>query len=255
MYELGLKLWSINKCYSESILDLFKKSLFHYIELFAYPDTYSSCIDYWKGIYNTLNIPFIIHAAHSAVGLNPSNSSMFYDNVKLVDEAKRYANSLNAVNIILHPGVNGTEEETARQINFFNDKRILIENKPFYALNAKDICNGWSPEKINYIIKETNCGFCFDIGHSIYAANVINKNKISFIKSFLDLNPNMIHLSDGDYFSTVDMHVNLNKGNFPLKDIIKHIPKNKKITLETDKKSNNSLDDFIEDINTFWYFV
>ena len=61
MNKLGLKLWNINdSCYYREAVNLYKKGVFDYIELYIVPDNLS-LIDKWK----MLNIPFDIHAPHS----------------------------------------------------------------------------------------------------------------------------------------------------------------------------------------------
>ena len=52
----------------------------------------------------------------------------------------------------------------------------------------------------------------------------------------------------GDYNSNYDSHINLGKGNLPLKKIISMIPHSSSITIETEKNSEDNLDDFKQDI-------
>ena len=67
---------------------------------------------------------------------------------------------LEAETVIFHPGVNGKIAETARQIKALGDRRIIIENKPYYGKGENLICNGSSPEDILHIMSETGAGFC-----------------------------------------------------------------------------------------------
>ncbi len=162
MHKLGLKLWSTNKNYIDKAIRLYDKQVYSYIELFAVPTSYKSHIHLWKN----LNIPFIIHAAHSLTGLNLAQKNQLKQNMKLAHEAQQFADTLNSKHIIFHPGINGTEEETVRQLNKINDSRILIENKPYYGIPQKNmpqiICNGSTLEHIDFIMKNTNVGFCLD---------------------------------------------------------------------------------------------
>ena len=66
IYNLGLKLDSKDTQYTDDILRYYAEGVFQYIELFAVSDTYRETISYWK----QFNIPFGIHAPHSAAGLN-----------------------------------------------------------------------------------------------------------------------------------------------------------------------------------------
>ena len=66
MINLGLKLGSKDTQYTDDILSYYDEGVFQYIELFAISDTNRETISYLK----QFNIPFGIHAPHSAAGLN-----------------------------------------------------------------------------------------------------------------------------------------------------------------------------------------
>lgn len=239
----GLKLWSTNKNYIQDALILFEKEVFNYIELYVKPAT---LVDYSK-LWEDLNIPFTIHAPHFGDGLNFSLREKHETNMKMALEAIEYADRLKAKYIIFHPGVYGNIEETIKQINELNDKRIIIENKP--QLGQKDEkCVGHTPEEIKHILKKTKCGFCLDIGHAICSANSKKINPIEYIKEFIALKPAMYHLTDGKYESQYDSHLHFTEGNYPIKDILKLIKDNSIITNEAKKDSFENLDDFISDM-------
>ena len=244
MYKFGLKLWSTNKQYIKPALELFEKGIFSYIELFSVPNSFKECINLWK----PLNIPFVIHAPHTHVGLNLAKKDQFKKNILLAQEAQCYADALNTDTIIFHPGVNGDIQETIRQLNIIDDNRILIENKPYYTINNNRICNGHSPKEIESILQSTNVGFCLDLGHAIYSANAKKIDGISYIKSFMQLSPIMFHLTDGNYYGTYDDHAHFGTGSFDLKKILKMLPKQNLITIETVKDNIDNLSDFAKDI-------
>jgi deoxyribonuclease IV len=244
MHKLGLKLWSINKNYIKEAVRLYEDKVYEYIELYVVPDTYKEYIEIWKN----LQIPFVIHAPHYEHGMCLSNSEKEYKNKGLAVEAFNYADMLNADIVIFHSGMNGKIEETARQIKLLQDKRITIENKPYYGLNNSGICNGSSPEEIKLVIQETGCSFCLDIGHAICAANAHKQDPIKYLAKFIKLNPQMFHLTDGDYKGIYDTHKHFGQGNFPLKEILQLVPKNSTITNEAYKDSKDSLEDFCEDV-------
>ena len=241
--KLGLKLWSTNRSYIREAISLFEEGTYQYIELYVVPETYREFIMYWK----KLRIPYIIHAPHSSHGLDLSDRSKLNTNCTLVEEALRYADNLKANNIILHPGINGTIDENINQLNVIRDKRIIIENMPYFTMDKLGFCNGNSPYEIQSIIESCNIGFCFDIGHSIYAANALNVDSMEYIDTFIKLNPKMYHLSDGDQKGIADRHMNLLEGTFNLPKILDKIYSESFVTMETPKKSNNSLNDFIKD--------
>ena len=244
MFRYGLKLFSTNDNYISEAVMLYKKNIYDYIELYVEPCSYIKYLQLWKN----LEIPYVIHAPHFRNGLNLAKAGHAENNKILLGEAKAFADALSVDTIIVHPGIAGEIQETSRQLKKIDDGRIIIENKPYYSLDDDLICNGSSPEEIKYVIEETGCGFCFDIGHAIYSANARNVDPWKYINMFLDLKPKMFHLTDGDFNSVYDKHDHFGKGSFNLKKIISYIPGKTIITLETEKKYTENLKDFEQDV-------
>lgn len=250
MYKFGLKLWSVNKNYIDTAKKLYDENIYDYIELYAIPSSFDEFAPLWK----SLNIPYIIHAPHFMHGINFSFEDKLNDNMKLAYEALKYADYLNADKVIFHPGIKGDYRQTAKQIKMINDERILIENKPYHVavetenLSLDDVCVGYSPEQIKYIIEESGAGFCLDAGHGTCAANSLHINYIDFLKEFISLNPYMYHISDGDINGTTDKHYNIGKGSYDFNKLFSIIPENSIISVETNKNSKDNLDDFVCDI-------
>lgn len=244
MMKLGLKIWSINHSYVNIADDLYNQKVFDYIELYSVPGSLDSSLLNWE----KLSIPFIIHAPHFKHGFNLSDKELAYRNTQMFDETRKFADSLHAEKIIVHPGINGNIDETVSQLVSFQDQRILIENKPYYSIWDKSICIGNSPTQIKYIIDNTHVGFCLDIAHAIYSANAQDINYFDYLSEFIKLKPFMFHLSNGDKNSVVDMHYHLNAGNLNIQKIIRMIPKPAIITIETEKESDTNLDSFVADI-------
>lgn len=250
MYKFGLKLWSVNKNYIDIAKQLYDENIYDYIELYAIPSSFDEYAHLWK----PLNIPYIIHAPHFMHGINFSYEEKLNDNIKLAYEALKYADYLSAEKIIFHPGIKGDYRQTASQIKMINDERILIENKPYNvaveteALSLNDVCVGYNPEQIKYIMQESGAGLCLDIGHGICAANSLNEDYLSFLNEFISLNPYMYHISDGDIKGTVDKHYNIGKGTFDFNALFSIIPNNAVISVETEKSSKENLDDFVCDM-------
>lgn len=243
--KFGLKLWSNNLTYFDEAASLYNDKVYDFIELYIVPSTYDATIAKWK----TQKAPFVIHATHSHLhGVNLAIPEKEKENARLLRDTFRFADTLKADKIIFHGGTAGTEAETSRQMNQFNEKRALIENKPFLALDGKNICNGNSPEQISYIMEKTGAGFCLDIGHAISSANSHKIDAISYLKSFLELKPVMFHLSDGNYKSEMDSHGHFGSGDYPISKIMKLIPASGMITIESIKLSETKLDDFVKDV-------
>lgn len=248
MLKRGLKLWSINiDSYYQQAQMLFEKNIFDYIELYVVPDSLNT-LPKWKN----LNIPFIIHCPHFAHGFNLAKKEKADSNKFIYSQVKLFADELNAEYIIFHGGIDGSVEETARQLALFNEKRALIENKPYKALPNKmggSFCRGYNYDEINYIKTVAKCNFCLDFGHSVCAANSFKHNIYDYINDFMKLDPVMFHMTDIlDITSEYDSHPHLGKGELNISKILKIIPKDAIITFETVKNSQNDLNDFIEDM-------
>lgn len=245
MHKIGLKLWNINTdYYYDEAIHLYNDGIFDYIELYIVPG-YLNLIDKWKDI----GIPFDIHAPHFAHNMNLSKIEYEKDNYAKYVEVKEYADKLNADIIVFHGGINGDYKETARQIKNFEDSRILIENKPYQPLKMTEDnkCVGSKFEEIKYIMEESGCGFCLDIGHAICAANSQGIEPYINIEKLAKLNPKRLHLSDIDTTSKFDRHLNYGKGNLDFKKILSIVSKDINITIETNKSLNTNLDDFYHD--------
>lgn len=244
MYSLGLKLGSIDTQYTPEILQYYEQGLFQYIELFAISETFNNTISYWK----QFNIPFGIHAPHSAAGLNLANSISRNNNKTKIEESIKFADALNAKYIIFHSGTNGILEETVEQLMPFADERFLIENKPIRGLDGST-CVGCTYEDLRRIIGGigNGCGFCLDFGHAICAANTLKKEPFDFIKELYMLNPRVYHLTDGNFSSDLDSHLHYGEGNFPLKELLATVPDGEMITNEAKRSRSDCIDEFRDD--------
>lgn len=245
MHKIGLKLWSTNTdYYIKDAERLFNDNVFDYIELYVVPDTLAN-IEKWKA----LNIPYDIHATHSAFGVNLSIREKKEFNYNNYLQVKKYADALKTDVIVYHCGTNGDYKETAEQLMSFDDDRILIENKPYKPITKNNdcYCVGTKYEHLKYIIDTAHCGFCLDIGHAICAANYYKIDYINFISKLVSLNPTRIHLSDIHIGSVYDEHLHFGFGELDFKIILKLLPKDINITIETTKNSIYNLNDFILD--------
>ncbi len=244
MYQFGLKLWSINKNYIDEAVRLYNSGIYEYIELYTVSGSYNDFIYLWC----KLDIPYIVHAPHSLGGLNLAKKEDKYRNLKLIEEVLKFADTLKANIIIFHPGIDGDIENTVLILNEVNDNRIVIENKPYFSLLDNLICNGHSPEEIQFIMDNAKIGFCLDIGHAICSANAKKVDQLTYLKEFLKLNPSIYHLTDGYYESVYDRHDHFEEGNYDIKKILKLIPSDSLLTIETDKNFEDRLSDFRQDI-------
>jgi len=240
--QFGLKLGSWDKIYDEDILSFYNNGYFQYIELFIILESFTDTIEYWK----QFSIPTVIHAPHSFAGMNLSLPQERKSNKQKIEETFQFADELKSEYIIFHSGINGDIEEAIFQLRPFIDSRCLIENKPMKGLKNEK-CLGSTPEEIKYIMNELNIGFCLDFGHAICAANSLKSKPMGLIDEFLKLIPDMYHLTDGDYTSEFDSHLHYGDGTFPVKELLKLVPNEAKMTNEAKHNSDTDLNDFKED--------
>lgn len=244
MYQFGLKLWSTNDNYMVEAVRLHTAGVYSYIELYAVPGSFAAYHQLWA----ELNIPYVIHAAHFRGGMNLAKKGGEAKNLILIKEAQQFADRLKADKIIVHAGIAGDIRETARQLKQVNDKRILIENKPYHALDDGLICNGTTPAEIKLVMDTANVRFCLDIGHAICSANAHHQEPLAFIDEFINLRPSMYHFTDGDIKGTYDDHRHIAQGNYDIKVLLAKLPPNALMTIETLKASPDNLADFQADI-------
>lgn len=247
-YRIGLKLWSTNTdCYFDEAKRLYEGGVFQYIELYVVPNT-ESTISKWA----SMGIPFIIHCCHSAHDFNLAKPENEQYNKDIYAQTKRFADTLDAQYIIFHGGLDGTVQETARQLRLFNEPRTLVENKPFLALpNSKHgrLCRGASLAELEYILSEVQCGFCLDIGHAVCAANSQGIDPYGYLNDLNFLKPAMYHLSDiTNMTSPYDEHPHLGSGKLDIARLVHNLFHQESIiSIETSKESKRDLEDFKKD--------
>ena len=260
MNKLGLKVWSINENYAKIVEDVYNQEQFDFIELYALPDTYNETINYWTPLKK--NITFKIHAPHFMHGVNFSNKDNYNNNFKLIKDSFKFADSLDTDTIIFHPGIAGDYKESAIQMSQINDSRAFVENKPYKLETTKtsllketDKSVGAKFSELAYILENTSLKFCLDIGHSVATSNALNLDVYEELNRFNSLNPQHYHLSDGDIKSDIDLHYNIGEGNYDYNKLFEIINDNIPITIESNKNSNENLDDFIDDLRKLKPFL
>lgn len=252
MIKIGLKIGSKDIQFTDEIRKFYDEGVFQYIELFTISETYNQTISYWK----QFDIPFGIHAPHSAAGLNLACVANRKINKAKIEESIKFADELRAEYIIFHSGTNGMPEEIVNQLRPYADERFLIENKPICGLDGTT-CVGSVYGDLKLIIEGIGkgCGFCLDFGHAICAANTLKKNPMSFIDELCKLNPRVYHLTDGDYKSEIDNHLHYGTGNFPLKKLLRFVPKDGMITNEAKRIEKDTILEFMNDSNYLFEII
>lgn len=244
MFKIGLKLWSTNTDhYLREAKKLHAEGVFDYIELYYVPGSID-VVSQWKA----LDIPYIVHAPHSAHGVNLASAQSETLNLKIFSEVRKFADALEAEMIVAHGGVLGSVDEIIRQLKIIEDSRILIENKPYFPIDGSArLLAGSTPEEIKTIISTVGCGFCFDVGHAIASANAHGADWRVWIADFLSLCPAMFHLSDIQSDSLIDQHLHFGTGSLPLVEMVSKLPRYASVSIETKHNSSDNLDDFARD--------
>jgi deoxyribonuclease-4 len=243
--KIGLKLYSTDGALIEEAASLYKDELMHYIELYVIPNSYEETINTWL----KCDIPFVIHAPHSAHAMNLAQAHVWRTNQRRFHEVQSFADSLESEIIIVHGGNNGQFDETVRQIDLLEEERIVLENKPKIGLN-NEICVGWSPSEFRQA-KQAGVlyGMALDFGHAACAARSLDIDAIEIIQQFMGFNPKIFHLSDGDTSSEKDIHLNLGEGNFDIGKFLSFIDDGGLVTIETPRNSVSGLQDFLKDVH------
>jgi deoxyribonuclease-4 len=239
--EFGLKLWSINTNLIDQAVSLIDNKTFDYIELFVVPDTSVSPFK--------IDVPYIIHIPHEKFGVNIGDSTKIGYNLQKINECINWANELDAKYLILHAG-DGSMETASNVLSEISDNRILIENMTKIGLNGEKMI-GYSPDQISELINNTDMGLCLDFGHAIKASISLEIDYKNYIKDFLEFNPMLFHICDGDLKEEKDRHMNIGEGEFDMAYLLKCVEKNvsKYVTVETPRNDQSSLNEDIRNVS------
>ncbi len=196
----------------------------------------------------------MIHAPHHTHGLNLCRPDLARKNRNLLDQAKQYAELLDADKIIVHPGVGTDLEESCRQLRENSDERILVENMPYWGLNGMP-CLGATLDALKRLISASRGGFCLDIGHAIKSAASRELDVYSELERFMGLKPEVVHIMDGESSNRFDEHLHLGDGDYHWPKIKTALSENgllnARFTVETPKEETTFRDDFLADVHFF----
>lgn len=229
--------------------DYTRKGTFAYIELFPVPRTFETLGT--QIIQELQGLPIIIHAAHSKYGLDLGNKDLTALNTTLLNEARQFADALNAPHIIIHPGFYKTQvevDEMVNQLRAFRDSRFLVENLT-YSDGGTHLFYGHTPEQIALLKDAIACGFCFDLAHAVAAANALGQSHETFLTAYQALHPTMYHLCDGNIQYPHDTHDHFGAGNYPLAHFVNDIiSKDALITMETGQTAPKNIQEWLDDL-------
>ncbi len=181
--------------------------------------------------------PIIIHHEHDGFGVNHANPEKKKKNLAATNWAIYLANKFNAEKIIVHAGHIESKEcslkEVIAQLEPVWDKRIIFENLITVANGHYMFC--YNKKDLQLLTKTFKTGICLDLSHAIISGIEMHKNPEYFLKELQVLPILHGHVCDGHLETPIDQHIHIGDGNFPLKEYLKYIPKNRDITVETPK--------------------
>jgi len=224
--KFGFKIFTNNLNNSPQLIEDVAKYLQEndgaFVELMVVNDTSVDDIQKLKMYFRGAEVR--VHAPHNIMGFDTGCAEKELSNRKILATSQMAADILGAATIVVHAGCGKGEKylaETIRQFRIFDDKRIVVENLPFFASDGAPL-HGNTPPEIALIKEQVGCGFCMDFSHAVCAANYAKTDIDVFLQGFADLHPNVYHISDGDVVGVDDLHLHFGEGNFPLDKMINH---------------------------------
>ena len=220
---------------------LVDEGIFDYVELLIDPKN--------PGItpFCQFDVEYVVHTPHENYGVDIGHPEQRDFTLKMIDYSLRCAEDLDAKTVILHAGTDSMEN-AKKILSDLDDLRIVIENMPKVGING-EACLGYNSESMTSL---TNGRFkiCLDFGHAVKASIALKNDYRAVISDFMEMEPRLFHLSDGDLKSVKDNHLNLDEGAFDLKYFKSCVRKSrfKEITLETPRQNPKSLEEDLRNI-------
>lgn len=254
MVKIGLKMWSANAdVLARAGLELLEAGIGDFFELYVVPGTLGQ-LPRWLPYRR---FPVVIHAPHFRHGFNLADAGRERLNRAIFADVGVYAEALQTRCIICHPGTGGAAAETVRQVQGLADERIILENKPLLQMpeaiaefgEAARYCRGARYEEFSDLLAATGRGCCFDVVHAMCTANALGLEPYAYAARFLALRPVVYHLTDMPSLAdTLDAHIGLGEGELDVARVLRLLPEDAWMTLETPKRHADRLDDFHREV-------
>ncbi len=247
--RFGIKLWTINEESFQACENLLESKTFDYLELYIVPNEYDL-----DSLSRFSKYDIILHAPSFNHKFNIINkNNIFHNAIKSIIEVSEVVRSTHT---IFHPGVKIKKtnqnylEVVINNIQEIQEQgvEVILENVPALALDGTTELIASRFKDFKFIIEKTKALVCIDIAHTVASANKFKIDPLSYIKNFLELEPYMVHICDGDYNAITDKHLSISKGSFPLTNILQLLPRDVHISLETPKVDFKKLKDDIENL-------
>ncbi len=247
-FRYGLKLHCTNYESFPKAVELLDSKVFDYLELYIIPNKFDE-----EKLTVFKEFEIIFHAPNYNHKFNLiDHNKTFFESLETVERAIQV---LKSTHTIVHPGVKIEDDkeyldEVLESLNIVKSYGItpILENVPEMGLDGKSHLIAANFETFAEIINKSKTKLCVDFGHTIAAANYFEKEPLDYIKQFLSLNPYMTHITDGKLDSVIDQHHSIGSGEYPLEEIMKLLPVNQLISIETPKHDFVNLSSDIKDL-------
>jgi len=239
--KYGLKLRTSESRLMKDAERLIDKGIFDYAELLIDPKNPDIAP------FSEFDLDYVIHCPHENHGVDIGNQEQNDFTLKMLDISQRFADELNANIVILHAGT-GSLENAKNVLSSCNDSRITLENMPKVGING-EACLGYTAETMKALVS-SRFGICIDFGHAIKASMTLKIDYKKIIQEFLKIKPRIFHISDGNFNTEKDEHLNIGAGAYDFKYFRNCIYNNpsKFVTLETPRQNNMSLEENVKNV-------
>lgn len=233
--KYGIKLRTDEMILISDVAKLITKGVFDYVELLIVPNN-PSIIPFLE-----FEVEYVVHASHENYGVDMGRLELREFTLKMLDLSLQAADELGSKIVIFHAGTDSLEH-TKGVLSNYTDTRVVIENMPKVGING-EACLGYDAKAMKRLTMD-RFGICLDFGHAMKASISLKTDFGEIIQEFLKLNPKIFHISDGNFNTEKDEHLNIGVGTYDFKYFKKCIINNpsKLVTLETPRQHGTSLE-------------
>lgn len=241
--KYGIKLRTSEIKLMSSAVKLIDRGIFDYVEMLINP------MQLDIAALLEFNVEYVVHAPHETYGVDIGSLEKRDFTLKMIDFSLKCADKLNSNLVILHAGTDSAEN-AKKLLSDYDDSRIVLENMPRVGING-EACLGYSAEAMK-ALTGSKLGTCLDFGHAIKASISLKIDYKEIVQEFLKIKPKIFHISDGNFNTEKDEHLNIGAGVYDFKYFRNCIFNDslKLATLETPRRNDLSLEEDIKNIET-----
>jgi len=251
--KIGLGIRTFESHLIDEAYKYFEQGLIDFVEIIIRTKN-SDLDDAFLDFNKYSQIPYVFHGPYAGDDVNLANPDKEKWNLQAISKAINFIKKLKGQRIILHLGYEENERCSPMQTikiikQLSKDFKILSENNPFFGENWEKMYFS-KPGELNQLIPNY-CGLCLDFTHAYTVAKNLNINPNELFEKFLSYNAKHFHVNGGRKQDKQEFPIHLKESDFDLKTILSIVNQSeaKTITIETNRKSKESLQENLEDIN------